>query len=58
MMTRRDFNALAALANHAVTNGGGEWLAYKLADICAQDDDKFDRLRFLVAALAGPTFIK
>jgi predicted secreted protein len=58
MMTRRDFNALAALvadvqADIKRHNGaiGVEDLANQLADVCKASNPRFDRERFLVAAL-------
>jgi hypothetical protein len=55
-MTRRHFNALAALvASYAIPNGSGsvgvEKLASDLADLCARENGRFDRERFLAACL-------
>ena len=55
-MSRRHFQALAAIvASYAIPNGAGsvgvEKLAHDLADFCASENGRFDRERFLTAAL-------
>lgn len=51
-MTRRQFEALAALVKGYADNGGGVgWnkLAHDLAALCAADNPRFDRDRFIAA---------
>jgi hypothetical protein len=53
-VSRRHFVALAQLVADVQANGGSigvECLAQRLADLCAADNGRFDRERFMVAAL-------
>lgn len=64
MMTKRDFNALAAalrgierLSGHNVHvhNEAIFAAAYAIADVCAASNPRFNRARFLRAALGDDT---
>lgn len=60
-MTRKDFNALAALVK-TVKDGSGacgyQWLAHRLADICAEDNPRFDWSRFITACGVSPSGVE
>lgn len=51
-MTRKDYEALAALVADVKSQArsiGYEALAYRLADILAADNSRFDKVKFLQA---------
>lgn len=53
-MTRKDYELIAKVLRDFVGDGGDvidrDQIAYKLASALAQDNPRFNRLRFLVAA--------
>jgi hypothetical protein len=53
-MTRKDYQLIASVLNKFTGEQGDvverDAMAYDLADALAQDNPRFDRLRFLVAA--------
>ena len=51
-MTRKDYIAIANAiceASHTAPSAAIDTLAHKLADVCANDNPRFDRQRFLAA---------